>query len=85
MKTNDNDREVEERLEEIQKAAGNANEDKYEEKPVWREMLSPSPALRRMLVVGFGIQCFQQITRIDATVYYNPEIFQGAGIKEMGL
>ena len=68
LKTNDNDREVEERL-----------------KPVWREMLSPSPVLCQMLVVGFGIQCFQQITRIDATVYYNPEIFQGAGIKEMGL
>ena len=27
LKTNDNDREVEERLEEIQKAAGNTNED----------------------------------------------------------
>ena len=34
LKTNDNDREVEERLEEIQKATGNGNEDKYEEKPV---------------------------------------------------
>ncbi|XP_050204543.1 probable polyol transporter 4 isoform X2 [Mercurialis annua] len=82
LKTNDNDREVEERLEEIQKAAGNGGDDgKYEEKPVWREMLNPSPALGRMLVVGFGIQCFQQITGIDATVYYSPEIFQGAGIK----
>ncbi|KAJ9170973.1 hypothetical protein P3X46_019030 [Hevea brasiliensis] len=45
LKTNENEREVEERLEEIQKAAGNTNGDKYEEKAVWRELLSPSPAL----------------------------------------
>ncbi|KAG8642433.1 hypothetical protein MANES_12G087600v8 [Manihot esculenta] len=82
LKTNENEREVEERLEEIQKAAGNTNGDKYEEKAVWRELLSPSPALRRMLLTGFGIQCFQQITGIDATVYYSPEIFQGAGIQD---
>ncbi|KAG8641453.1 probable polyol transporter 4 [Manihot esculenta] len=82
LKTNENEREVEERLEEIQKAAGNTNGDKYEEKAVWRELLSPSPALRRMLVTGFGIQCFQQITGIDATVYYSPEILKGAGIQD---
>ncbi|KAJ4825874.1 hypothetical protein Tsubulata_024323 [Turnera subulata] len=35
-----------------------------------------------MLVTGFAIQCFQQITGIDATVYYSPEIFQEAGIKD---
>lgn len=51
-----------------------------EEKSVARELLSPSPALRRMLITGFGIQCFQQITGIDATVYYSPEIFRQAGI-----
>lgn len=81
MKTNESDAEVEERLAEIQAAAGSINGEKYEEKPVWRELLSPSPALRRMLVVGFGIQCFQQITGIDATVYYSPEIFKSAGVE----
>nr|XP_004301584.2 PREDICTED: probable polyol transporter 4 [Fragaria vesca subsp. vesca] len=80
MKTNENESEVEERLNEIQEAAGNSNADKYEEKSVARELLSPSPALRRMLITGFGIQCFQQITGIDATVYYSPEIFRQAGI-----
>lgn len=76
-KTNENDSEVEERLAEIQQAAGTSNTDK----PVWRELLSPSPALRRMLILGIGIQCFQQITGIDATVYYSPAIFKAAGIE----
>ncbi|KAI8011516.1 putative polyol transporter 4 [Camellia lanceoleosa] len=80
LKTIENESEVEERLGEILLAAGIGNAEKYEEKPVWRELLSPSPALRRMLVTGFGIQCFQQITGIDATVYYSPEIFKVAGI-----
>ncbi|KAK4727867.1 hypothetical protein R3W88_032784 [Solanum pinnatisectum] len=78
MKTNENDSEVEERLAEIQEAAGTADTDK----PVWRELLSPSPALRRMLITGIGIQCFQQITGIDATVYYSPAIFKAAGIED---
>ncbi|KAH7533301.1 hypothetical protein FEM48_Zijuj04G0116200 [Ziziphus jujuba var. spinosa] len=80
LKTNENVNEVEERLAEIQEAAGNPNAEKDEEKAVWRELLSPSPALRRMLITGFGIQCFQQITGIDATIYYSPEIFKDAGI-----
>ncbi|CAH9091115.1 unnamed protein product [Cuscuta epithymum] len=82
MKTNDSDAEVEERLAEIQLAAGvgTTSADKYEEKSVWRELLSPPPPLARMLITGFGIQCFQQITGIDATVYYSPEILKAAGI-----
>lgn len=83
LKTNDDDKEVEERLSEILLAAGGVanGENKYEEKPVWSELLRPSPSLRRMLVTGFGIQCFQQITGIDATVYYSPEIFKEAGVE----
>ncbi|MCL7042853.1 hypothetical protein MKW94_006223 [Papaver nudicaule] len=81
LKTNENESEVEERLAEILVSAG-LGADKTEEKPVWRELLNPSPALRRMLITGLGIQCFQQITGIDATVYYSPTIFKDAGIKD---
>lgn len=82
LKTNEDEKEVEERLAEIQQAAGFANSGKYEDKPVWRELLSPPPALRRMLITGLGIQCFQQISGIDATVYYSPEILMAAGIED---
>ncbi|KAL4620366.1 hypothetical protein ACB092_06G148900 [Castanea dentata] len=81
QKTNDSEKEVEERLAEIQVAAGTADVENHEEKAVWRELLSPSPSVCRMLVTGFGIQCFQQITGIDATVYYSPEIFKDAGVE----
>ncbi|XAR66438.1 hypothetical protein NMG60_11012673 [Bertholletia excelsa] len=81
LKTMDRDREVEDRLAEIQVAAGLANSEKYEEKAVWRELLSPSPGVRRMLIAGCGIQLFQQISGIDASTYYSPTIFEKAGIK----
>ncbi|EOY28316.1 Major facilitator [Theobroma cacao] len=80
-KTYDSEREVEDRLAEIQAAAGIANAEKYEAKAVWHEILNPTPAVRRMLITGCGIQCFQQVTGIDATVYYSPTIFKDAGIK----
>ncbi|XP_031250839.1 probable polyol transporter 4 isoform X2 [Pistacia vera] len=80
-KTNESEREVEERLAEIQEAAGIANAKNYEGKAVWREMINSTPAVKRMLITGCGIQCFQQITGIDATVYYSPTIFKNAGIK----
>ncbi|KAG5246909.1 polyol transporter [Salix suchowensis] len=66
LKTNDSEKEAEERL-------------KHEAKAVWQELLKPSPAVRKMLIAGCGIQCFQQITGIDATVYYSPTIFKDAG------
>ncbi|KAL5730223.1 putative polyol transporter 4 [Ranunculus cassubicifolius] len=81
LRTNENQGEIEERLADIQAAANSNVESKYEEKAVWRELLSPSPALRRMLTTGIGIQLFQQITGIDATVYYSPTIFKEAGVE----
>ncbi|KAL2613504.1 hypothetical protein R1flu_025196 [Riccia fluitans] len=47
---------------------------------VWRELLFPTPAVRRMLIVALGVQFFQQSTGIDATVYYSPSVFNGAGM-----
>ncbi|GMH30340.1 hypothetical protein Nepgr_032183 [Nepenthes gracilis] len=79
-KTIENEIEAEERLADIQQAAGLSGAEKYAEKAVWQELLRPSPAVRRMLVTGCGIQVFQQITGMDATVYYSPTIFRDAGI-----
>ncbi|XP_019175394.1 PREDICTED: probable polyol transporter 4 [Ipomoea nil] len=76
LRTNGNAGEVEERLGDILRAAGGKNEGKS----VWFELMKPSPGVRRMLVTGCGIQVFQQITGIDATVYYSPTIFKDAGM-----
>ncbi|XP_073001009.1 probable polyol transporter 4 [Typha latifolia] len=81
LKINESEVEAEEKLSEIKEAAGVANAAKSEEKAVWRELFNPSPSLCRMLITGCGIQCFQQITGIDATVYYSPAIFRDAGIE----
>ncbi|CAL9759918.1 unnamed protein product [Musa acuminata subsp. burmannicoides] len=80
MRISESEEEVECKLAEIEEAAGGVKGEKCEEKAVWLEFLRPSPALRRMLITGFGIQCFQQISGIDATVYYSPTIFRDAGI-----
>ncbi|XP_054799964.1 probable polyol transporter 4 isoform X2 [Prosopis cineraria] len=79
-KINESDKEAEEKLAEIQVAAGIANAEKYESQAVWKELLYPSPPVRRMLITGCGIQIFQQVTGIDTTVYYSPTIFKNAGI-----
>ncbi len=46
-------------------------------KPAWREVFSP--ALRRPLMVGIGLAVFQQITGINAIIYYSDKIFAAAG------
>lgn len=82
LNTIENETEAEERLAEIKLAAGLANVENYEDKAVWKELLFPSPGVRRMLIAGCGIQLFQQVTGIDATVYYSPQILKNAGIKD---
>lgn len=78
VKTIGNEREVGERLSEIQSAAIKSTEDKA----VWYELMRPCPAVAKMMIVGIGIQCFQQITGIDSLVYYSPTIFKAAGIED---
>ncbi|KAG8043942.1 hypothetical protein GUJ93_ZPchr0458g22545 [Zizania palustris] len=80
LRVTDSDDEAKERLAEIEAAAAVTSAGKYDDKTVWQELTRPSPVIRRMLITGLGIQCFQQITGIDALVYYSPTIFRNAGI-----
>ncbi|TVU16618.1 hypothetical protein EJB05_40191, partial [Eragrostis curvula] len=77
LKVTDTEEEAEERLTEIEEAA---RATAGSGKAVWRELLRPSPVIRRMLITGVGVQVFQQATGIDALVYYSPTIFRDAGI-----
>ncbi|XP_039775613.1 probable polyol transporter 4 [Panicum virgatum] len=77
LKVTDSEEEAEARLAEIEMAARVTTSSS---EAVWRELLRPSPAIRRMLVTGLGIQFLQQITGIDALVYYSPTIFRDAGM-----
>ena len=77
LKVSESEAAADQRLAEIEEAARGSGS----EKAVWQELLRPSPALRRMLITGLGIQCFQQVTGIDALVYYSPTIFRDAGVK----
>ncbi|CAI5531434.1 unnamed protein product, partial [Closterium sp. Naga37s-1] len=49
-------------------------------KGVWKELLWPTPAVGRMLVVCVGTNFLQQAVGIDAAVYYSPVVLRDAGI-----
>ncbi|XP_062189297.1 polyol transporter 5-like [Phragmites australis] len=91
-KTSDTPEEAAERLADIKAAAGIPAEldgdvvavpkqQNSEEARVWKELiLSPTPAMRRILLSGIGIHFFQQASGIDAVVLYSPRVFKSAGI-----
>ncbi len=47
------------------------------QRATWREVFAP--AVRPMLVVGVGLAIFQQVTGINAVIYYSDRIFADAG------
>ncbi|GLJ23711.1 hypothetical protein SUGI_0449310 [Cryptomeria japonica] len=95
LRTSDSEAEAEERLAQIMegiqyaqknlKKGGQSSEVdplKSEGEGTWGELIfKPTLTIRRMLMVGLGVQFFQQASGIDATVYYSPVTFKKAGIK----
>jgi sugar porter (SP) family MFS transporter len=50
---------------------------------VWKELLlTPSQAVRRILITAIGIHFFEHATGIEAVVLYSPRIFKKAGITD---
>ncbi|KAJ6812976.1 sorbitol transporter [Iris pallida] len=92
-RTSDSPDEAELRLADIKEAAGIpdvCDDDDVVPVPikrnrgegVWRELLvSPTPAVRRVLVAAIGLQFFQQASGIDSVVLYSPRVFEKAGLK----
>lgn len=90
-KTSDTATEAELRLSDIKDAAGipsdcNDNVVQVQQKGshgegVWKELLiTPTPAVRRILIAALAVHFFQQASGIDAVVLYSPRIFEKAGI-----
>jgi predicted MFS family arabinose efflux permease len=47
----------------------------------WKMILSPTPAIKRMLFVGIGVAVAQQAVGIDAIQYYLLDVLQESGIQ----
>lgn len=56
-------------------------EEEAEKAVGWGAILRPTPALRRMLLVGIGISIAQQVTGIDAIQYYLLDVLSRTGIQ----
>lgn len=64
-------------LVEFKEISDSLNEEKVVEKAKWSEVFSAR--MKTVLIIGFGIAFFQQITGINAIFYYAPMIFEMAG------
>ncbi|XP_043709171.1 polyol transporter 5-like [Telopea speciosissima] len=91
IKTCDSKEEAELRLAEIKTAVGiskNIVDDvvtvpkRNNGEGVWKELLRPTPSVRRVLIISVSLFFFAQASGIDALVLYSPRIFQQAGIKK---
>ncbi|KAK4260006.1 hypothetical protein QN277_003182 [Acacia crassicarpa] len=89
MRTSNTKEEAEVRFNGIKEAVGideNCQDDvvvipkKEEEASVWREMIFPTPTVRRVMLAAIGIHFFEHATGIEAVMLYSPRIFRKAGI-----
>lgn len=87
VRTSSSEEEAEARLTDITLAATSASVSvaaspgDWSGQGVWRELLSPSRPIRRILIAAIGINFFMQASGNDAVVYYTPEVFRAAGIR----
>ncbi|XP_074556479.1 putative polyol transporter 6 [Curcuma longa] len=89
LRVSNSKEEADERLGEMKAAVGIDKEcaddmvavtSKHHGEGVWREILRPTPAVRRVLIATVGIHVFQHATGIEAVVLYSPRIFKKAGL-----
>jgi len=67
----------------VKEIQSSIDEEKLVEKNVgWDAIISPTPAVRRMIVVGIGSAIAQQICGIDAIQYYLVEILEESGVDD---
>ncbi|SJM71783.1 sugar porter family MFS transporter [Gulosibacter sp. 10] len=55
-----------------------AEQERQEKLGSWREILS-QPWTRKLLLIGFGIAFFQQLTGINSMMYYGTQVLEQAG------
>lgn len=72
VKVSDSEEEAEERLAEMEVTTCVITVSVGNRLAVWRELMWPTPVIRRMLIRGMNVQFWQQITSINALVYNSP-------------